>query len=316
MFEYILEAKKLSQEYTFEDGRVLRACREVDLCLKQGETLGIVGESGCGKSTLLKMLSQLEKPKSGQLFYKGEDITHKKGRALRKSRPHIQMVFQDPASAFSPRMTVESALSEPLKNFFSLSKKELKEKVHSLLELVGLPSAFAERHCHAMSGGQRQRLGIARALALDPSVLICDEATCALDVSIQQNIIELLVDIQKERNLSMIFVCHDVALVQSLSHKMMIMYLGNVVETLPGRDLHLHACHPYTKVLISSIFSTFMDFSKEIQPIEGELPNPLDTPQGCPFHTRCQQSLEQCKSSKPALKTIKDGHQVACHLFD
>ncbi len=315
MSKYILEGKKLCQQYKRTDGKILTACKNIDFCLKQGETVGLVGESGCGKSTVLRMLVQLEKPHSGQLLYQGQDITHRKGKELRNNRHHIQMVFQDPATAFSPRMKVYDAIGEPLKNFYKLGKTELGEKISSLLTQVGLPTEYANRYCHAMSGGQRQRLGIARALALDPAVLICDEATSALDVSIQKTIIELLVDIQKQRNLAMVFVCHDIALVQSLSHKIMVMYLGNVVEILNGKDLTFNAVHPYTQLLISSIFSLNMDMAKEIPDIEGEMPSPFDVPLGCPFHSRCAKALEICKKNQPIMKNISENHQVACHLY-
>lgn len=315
MSNEILRGEKLVKNYKMSDGKTLYACRGVDFTLNKGETVGIVGESGCGKSTLLKLLTQLEEATSGEIVFRGVNITKLKGRALRKNRRHIQMVFQDPALAFSPRMKVRDALLEPLKNYYKLNHRETEAKVDELLTLVGLPSEYANRYCHEMSGGQRQRLGIARALALDPDVLICDEATCALDVSIQDTIVELLVKIQKERNQSMVFVCHDVALVHSLAHRLMIMYAGSVVEIVPCGDLVNQAKHPYAKRLISSIFSTDMDFSEEIEILEGDVPSPLNLPNGCAFASRCPNVQDICLSQVPELKEIAEGHSVACHLY-
>ncbi len=315
MSEYILEGKNLSKSY-HSNGQELIACRNVDFAIKRGETIGIVGESGCGKSTLLKMLVRLETPTEGELYFKGENVTHQKGKALRESRKHIQMVFQDPSTAFSPRMKVRDVILEPLKNFFQLTKKEMNKKVEELLELVQLAPEFANRYCHEMSGGQRQRLGIARALATEPEVLVCDEATCALDVSIQDNIMKLLVELQQKKNLSIIFICHDIALVSSISHKMMIMYLGTIVEIVESRRISDCAVHPYSKQMIASIFSTTMDFSKEIQVLEGDVPNPLNAPEGCVFSTRCSKCEEKCRLEKPKLKKIGENHEVACYLND
>ncbi len=314
MSDYILEGKNLSKFYE-NDGILLKACRNIDFEIKKGETVGIVGESGCGKSTLLKMLTRLEAPTEGSLFFKGQDITKEKGKSLRQNRKHVQMVFQDPSSAFSPRMRVHDAIAEPLKNYYKLSKKELDERINELLELVHLPKEFSTRYCHEMSGGQRQRLGIARALSVEPEILVCDEATSALDVLVQDNIMKLLIEIQQKRNLSIIFVCHDISLVSSISHKMMIMYLGTVVEIIEGDKISENVAHPYAKLLISSIFSTSMDFNKEIKTLEGDIPSPINIPEGCPFNTRCNHCMDVCKTEKPQLKTLGDNHKVACHLY-
>ncbi len=314
MSSSILEGKKLSKSY-FIGEKELKAVRGIDISLKKGETLGLVGESGCGKSTVLKMLTRLEEPTSGRLYFKEKDITDQKGKELRQNRKHIQMVFQDPSSAFSPRMRVREALEEPLKNFYDFTKVKREEKIKELLGLVQLSSDFIERYCHEMSGGQRQRLGIARALAAEPDILVCDEATSALDVSIQDNIMKLLAEIQRKRNLSIVFVCHDISLVASISHKIMVMYLGDVIEELESALFVSKACHPYSKLLQSSIFSVTMDFTKEIRKLEGDVPNPLDVISGCPFRTRCSQAIDICKSLKPELKTIGENHKVACHLI-
>ena len=315
MSEFILEGRGLTQRYKTDTGRVLIACRAVDVTLRKGETLGIVGESGCGKSTLLRILTQLERPAEGRLFFNGKEITFLKGESLRRNRCHIQMVFQDPAASFFPRMKVGEAITEPLRNFRKLSRQEMLDKQAELLELVGLPAEYADRYPHSMSGGQRQRLAIARALALDPDILICDEATSALDVSVQRQIIELLADIQRQRGLSIIFVCHDLALVQSIAHRVMIMYLGGVVEALPGDQVWNQACHPYSKALLGSVFATDMDFDKPLNTLEGDVPSPLDLPCGCSFHTRCPSCVEICRHEQPALREIASAHQAACHLL-
>ena len=315
MSEFILEGKGLTQCYKTDNERVLTACRAVDITLRRGETLGIVGESGCGKSTLLRILTQLERPAEGRLFFNGQEITFLKGESLRRNRCHIQMVFQDPAASFFPRMKAGEAITEPLRNFRKLSRQETLDRQNELLELVGLPKKYADRYPHSMSGGQRQRLGIARALALDPDILICDEATSALDVSVQRQIIELLARIQRERGLSIIFVCHDLALVQSIAHRVMIMYLGGVVETLPGDQVWDQACHPYSKALLNSVFVTDMDFDKPFKTLEGDVPSPLDLPCGCSFHTRCPSRVEICRREQPALRELASEHQAACHLL-
>lgn len=316
MSEMILEGRGLTRRYTTDAGQTLTACRGVNISLKQGRTLGIVGESGCGKSTLLRMLTQLEQPDEGQLFYRGREITGLKGAALRRSRRHIQMVFQDPTAAFFSRMKAGEAITEPLMNFKKLTARQLREKQSELLRLVRLPDDFAGRYPHSMSGGQRQRLGIARALALGPDILVCDEATSALDVSVQEKIIELLVDIQRQRRLSIIFVCHDLALVQSLSHQVLVMYLGGVVENLPGDMVWEKACHPYSKALLNSIFAIDMNFDKPLATLKGEVPSPLNITKGCAFHTRCPHCAEPCRDKRPDMRQIAPYHQVACHLFD
>lgn len=315
MYEKVLEAKNLTKIYRNDQGDLLTACDNIHLELKKGETLGIVGESGCGKSTLLKLITQIERPNKGKLYMGGKDVTDLKGEALRRSRRHIQMVFQDPSSSFFPRMKVRDAISEPLRNFERFPKKEIDHRVRDMLELVQLPKDYISRYPHSMSGGQRQRLGIARALILEPDILICDEATCALDVSVQKQIIELLIEIQRKRELSIIFVCHDLALIQSFSHRVMVMYLGNIVEVLPGNKVKDSAYHPYTRALLDSIFTVDMDPSKPIKLLEGEVPSSIDLPKGCPFHTRCSYREEICIKEKPKLREFSKNHQIACHII-
>lgn len=309
----LLKAEHITKKFPTSDGRMLTACNDVNLNVYQGKTLGIVGESGCGKSTFVKMMVNILDPTQGRMIYDGQDITKLKGEKLRKFRPKIQMVFQDPSTAFYSKMKVMDIVTEPLMNFGRIKRSEKEEKAKELLRLVELPDDYVYRFPHSMSGGQRQRVGIARALALEPEIIVCDEATSALDVSVQDHIIELLVKLQKEKGISFVFICHDVALVQSLAHEVAVMYLGNVVEVLPGEEVRTNVQHPYTKALLGAIFSTRMDFTKEIKSIESEAPSPLDVPAGCPFQNRCEECMEICREERPELAEIEEGHMAACH---
>ncbi len=313
--EVIMEARHVTKKFPASGGRSLLACNDVNLSVYRGKTLGIVGESGCGKSTFVKMIVQMFQPTEGEIIYGGRDITKLKGEELRQSRRKIQMVFQDPAAAFHPKMKVIDIVTEPLTNFGLLPKSQKEEKAKELLRMVDLPEDFIYRYPHNMSGGQRQRVGIARALALEPEIIVCDEATSALDVSVQDRVIELLVKLQKEKNISFVFICHDMALVQSFAHQVAVMYLGNIVEVLPGNEVGTNAQHPYTQAMLGAIFSTRMDFTKKIESIESEAPSPVDVPPGCPFQNRCDRCMEICKTQKPQLADIGTDHQAACHLF-
>ena len=304
MFEHdevVLEAKHVTRRFPASGGRTLVANNDINLKFYKGKTLGLVGESGCGKSTFMRFLVSLDTPSEGEILYRGKDITKLKGEELRQNRQHIQMVFQDPTSSFNPKMKIRDIVCEPLMNFNRIRKSE---------------KDAADRYPHNMSGGQRQRVAIARALALEPEILILDEATSALDVSVQQTIIELIVKLQKEKNITIGFICHDISLIQSCSHEVAVMYLGNVVEVLPAEDLAEHAVHPYTRALIGSVFDIGMDFSKPIEEIKGEAPSPLDVPAGCPFRGRCPKATGKCEAEKPKLHQIGADHEVACHLFD
>lgn len=313
--ELILAARHITKKYPASNHRTLVANHDVSLDLYRGKTLGVVGESGCGKSTLMRMVVSLEEPTQGQILYRGQDITKLRGEALRQHRQNIQMVFQDPAAAFSPKMRVMDIVCEPLLNFKRISKSQKEAKARELLEMVELPGEFALRYPHSMSGGQRQRVGIARALALEPEIIVCDEATSALDVSVQKAVVELLVRLQRKKHIAYIFICHDVALVQSIAHQVGVMYLGNIVEVLPGGELSQHCLHPYTKALVGAIFDLHMDFSRPIESIEGEPPSPLDIPPGCPFQNRCSRCMEVCRKERPSLRQVATDHQVACHLI-
>lgn len=317
MFEkenLILEANHVTRKFPASDGRVLLANDDINLKLYKGQTLGVVGESGCGKSTFMKMVVQLDKPTEGEILFRGKDITKMKGEEMRANRRHIQMVFQDPAASFNPKMKIRDIICEPLLNFGLIKKSEKDAVARKYLEMVELPGDFADRYPHNMSGGQRQRIGIARAIALEPEIIMCDEATSALDVSVQKTIIELLVKLQKEKNIAMGFICHDMALISQFAHQVAVMYLGNIVEVLPGESVTTNAKHPYTQALLAAVFDLNMDFNKKIESIESEAPSPLDVPPGCPFQNRCEYCTERCKTEKPKLREIGPNHEVACHL--
>ena len=313
--EIVLEARHVTRRFPTASGKPLLANNDINLKFYKGKTLGLVGESGCGKSTFMRFLVSLDTPSEGEILYRGQDITKLKGEALRQNRQNIQMVFQDPNASFNPKMKIRDIVCEPLLNFGRIRKSEKDAACRRLLEMVELPGDFADRYPHNMSGGQRQRVAIARALALEPEILIMDEATAALDVSVQKTIVELVTKLQREKEIAIGFICHDIALVQSLSHQVAVMYLGTIVEVLPGEDLWKKAQHPYTRALIGSVFDTHMDFSVPIQPLQSEVPSPLDAPPGCPFQTRCEHCMERCRRERPTLKTIGQGHEVACHLF-
>lgn len=312
--DLILEAKHVTRRFPASGGRELTACNDVNLKFYKGKTLGLIGESGCGKSTFMRFLVRLDKPTEGELLFKGKDLTKLKGEELRQTRQHIQMVFQDPSGSFNPKMKIRDIICEPLLNFGKIKPSEKDAVARKYLEMVELPGDFADRYPHNMSGGQRQRIAIARAIALEPELIVMDEATCALDVSVQKTIIELVCRLQKEKNIAIGFIAHDLGLIQSFAHQIAVMYLGNIVEVVPGETVH-EAVHPYTRALIDSIFDTKMDFSKKIESIDSEIPSPLDVPPGCPFQTRCSHCIERCRQERPTLKTIGEGHEVACHLF-
>lgn len=313
--EMILEALHVTRHFQAAGGRTLVANNDINLKLYKGKTLGLVGESGCGKSTFMRFLVSLDKPTSGQILYRGTDITKLSGEALRRNRRNIQMVFQDPAASFNPKMKIREIVCEPLMNFNLISREEKDSKCRELLELVELPGEFADRYPHNMSGGQRQRVAIARALALEPEIIVLDEATSALDVSVQKTVVELITRLQREKKIAFGFICHDIALVSSVAHQVAVMYLGNLVEVLPGENIAQNACHPYTKALIGSIFDISMDFSKPIESIESEAPSPLNVPKGCPFCNRCDFCMDICTQKRPELIELDDSHQIACHLF-
>lgn len=317
MFEekdLILEARHVTRRFPAPGGRTLTACNDISLKFYRGKTLGLIGESGCGKSTFMRFLVRLDVPTEGEILFKGKDLTKLKGEELRQTRQYIQMVFQDPGGSFNPKMKIRDIICEPLLNFGRIKGSEKDAVARRYLDAVELPAEFADRFPHNMSGGQRQRIAIARAIALEPELIVMDEATCALDVSVQKTIIELVCKLQKEKNIAIGFIAHDLGLIQSFAHQIAVMYLGTIVEVLPGEDVD-KARHPYTQALLGAIFDTKMDFSKKIESIDSEIPSPLDVPPGCPFQTRCEHCTDVCRRERPALKAIGAGHEVACHLF-
>ncbi|MBR5338009.1 MAG: ABC transporter ATP-binding protein [Lachnospiraceae bacterium] len=313
--DVILEAKHVTKRFLEEDGRELTACNDINLKFYKGKTLGLVGESGCGKSSFMKLLVWMERPSEGEIIFNGKDVSHIKGSELHKMRQHIQMVFQDPTTSFNPKMKIKEIVCEPLLNYGRISGREVDKEARRLLEMVELPGDFADRYPHNMSGGQRQRVAIARALALEPEIIIMDEATSALDVSVQKSIIELITKLQREKDITIGFICHDLGFIQSFAHQVAVMYLGNIVEIMPGEDISEKATHPYSKALLGSVFDTKMDFSKKIEVVKGEPPSPLDVPAGCPFRDRCECCEGICAEEKPQLREIEPGHLISCHCM-
>ncbi|MGN0711582.1 MAG: ABC transporter ATP-binding protein [Anaerovoracaceae bacterium] len=312
--EILLRCEHLEKKFFSENG-IVWANSDINLNVYKGETVGIVGESGCGKSTLARLIMQLEKPTGGEIYFRDEKLSELKGEKARNMRKNIQMVFQDPLAAFNPKMKIEDIITEPLLNFKCITKKEKKHVAAELLRMVNLPEEMAGRFPNNMSGGQRQRVAIARAVSLKPELIVCDEATSALDVSIQESIMELLVKLQKEKDISIVFICHDLALVQAIAHRVVVMYLGNAVEIVEGEKLTENAAHPYTKALLESVFPLSFEKYVELKELEGEPPSPVNLPAGCPFQSRCIHCMDICRREKPNMKTIDGEHSVACHLY-
>ncbi|HYM65661.1 MAG TPA: oligopeptide/dipeptide ABC transporter ATP-binding protein, partial [Patescibacteria group bacterium] len=296
-----------------------RAVDGVDLEIRRGETLGLVGESGCGKSTLARLITALLPVTGGDITFEGQNITSLRGRRLRRIRRKMQMIFQDPFASLDPRMTVGDIIQEPLDNFSIGTGKDRQKRVQELLRLVGLNPSFTNRYPHEFSGGQRQRIGIARALAVNPSFIVCDEAVSALDVSIAAQIINLLQDLQREFQLTYLFIAHDLAVVRHLSDRIAVMYLGKVVETADRNDIYDHPQHPYTKALLSSIPVPDPVVEQNRAPIllKGEIPSPVNPPSGCRFHTRCPIARAPviCSQEEPVLEPHGMHDQIAaCHF--
>ena len=312
MSEVILRVEHVTKKFPVSGGKFLTACDDISLDVRKGETVAVVGESGCGKTTLLKAIMNMQRPTSGKIIFHGEDITQLTGEAKRQNYRHIQMVFQDPTAAFNPKLKIRDIVCEPLLNFDLISPADVDSKARELLTQVELPADFVDRYPHNMSGGQRQRVAIARALALEPEIIACDEATSALDVSVQDTIIKLLVKLQREKGITYIFICHDMALVSLFSHRVAVMYLGNMMEQIDGDKLD-SAKHPYTKALLKAVFSTAQEKNQYIGILPGEIPSPLDIPTGCPFQNRCEHCQELCKSEKPEFRELEPNHFVACH---
>lgn len=306
---------KLAPETTFAESRLLKAVNGVELQLRPGETLGVVGESGCGKSTLARAVLRLVPATTGRVTLLGEDITDKDKKAMRPHRRDMQVIFQDPLASLNPRMTVGDIIAEPLWTHFpALPRREVRQKVESMLGRVGLGPEHVNRYPHEFSGGQCQRIGIARALVLEPKLVICDEPVSALDVSIQAQIVNLLMDLQAEMHLSLVFIAHDLAVVRHISHRIMVMYLGRAAEVADRNALYDRPMHPYTQALIRAvpIPDPEKERSKPYAPLQGDLPSPVNPPSGCAFRTRCPIAVARCAAETPALRRIGD-HLVACH---
>ena len=292
--------------------QVVRALIDVSLSVQAGETLGIVGESGCGKSTLARAIVRLVAPQKGSIHFEGRNVTHLKGRALRAYNRRVQMMFQDPYSSLNPRMTVRQTLAEALHVHAMRPAAEIPARIAELLDLVRLPRGAADKYPHEFSGGQRQRIGIARALAVEPACLVADELVSALDVSVQAQVVNLLLDLQARLNLTVLFVAHDLRLVRHVSHRVAVIYLGSIVEIGPSDSLFAAPAHPYSQALLAAAPSLDPAERRSAPAITGELPSPLAIPPGCPFHVRCPIATDRCRSEKPLLRPLGAG-QVACH---
>jgi oligopeptide transport system ATP-binding protein len=321
--DILIEIKNLSMYFPITKGIIrqqkigeVKAVDGVNFFIRKGETLGLVGESGCGKTTLGRCLLQLIRPTSGEVYFEGVDLCTMASDHLRSIRQRMQIIFQDPFDSLDPRMTAGEIVAEPLRVHTRIRGRELKEKIAELLKIVGLDPSMKDRYPHQFSGGQRQRLGIARALAIRPSFIVCDEPISALDVSIQAQIINLLEDLQGEFDLTYLFIAHDLSVVRHISHRVAVMYLGKIVEVADRDALYRVAKHPYTIALLSAvpIPDPIVEASRERIILRGEIPSPIALPPGCNFHPRCPIGVEICQKEIPSLREIEEGHWVACHL--
>jgi oligopeptide transport system ATP-binding protein len=323
MSETLIEVKDLKMYFPVTKGIVLRrkigdvkAVDGLTFSIRKGETLGLVGESGCGKSTTGRALIQLYKPTTGEVIFHGTDLTKLPPEQMRQMRRKVQMIFQDPYASLNPRMTVGDIIAEPIiVHNLRKGKEAVRERVQELLKLVGLNPYFINRYPHEFSGGQRQRIGIARALAVEPEFVVCDEPVSALDVSIQAQILNLLEDLQNQLGLTYLFIAHGLAAVKHISDRVAVMYLGKIVEIAAGAQLYHTPTHPYTQALLSAVPIPDPDLERTRARIilTGDVPSPLNPPSGCRFHTRCPIATEQCKQEEPELKDIGGGHMVSCH---
>ncbi|MCG7344063.1 dipeptide ABC transporter ATP-binding protein [Sporosarcina sp. ACRSL] len=321
MKQPLIEVKNLKKYFPIKNGFLnrnvsnVKAVDGLDFTIYKGETLGLVGESGCGKSTTGRTILQLLEPTDGEVIYERKNLVEMNKKDLRKARRDLQMVFQDPYASLDPRLTVRSIISEPLEIHGLYSNGERKKKVDELLDVVGLSSFHANRYAHEFSGGQRQRIGIARALALNPKLVVADEPVSALDVSIQSQVINLLQDLQEQFQLTYLFIAHDLSVVKHISDRIGVMYLGRIVELADKNKLFESPKHPYTKALLSAIPVPNPLIKKERIVLQGDVPNPANPPSGCTFHPRCSACMDICRKEKPAFREV-DGQFVACHLYN
>jgi oligopeptide/dipeptide ABC transporter ATP-binding protein len=318
----LVEVRSLKKHFRLPGGwlsgdiRYVYAVDGVDLNIARGETFGLVGESGCGKTTLGRMVLRLIDPTAGQIFFDGQDLTTVRRSRMRPVRRQMQIVFQNPLSSLSPRQKVEQIVAEPLITHKVLPRHEIRSRVIELLGQVGLGRQHLDRFPHEMSGGQCQRVAVARALALNPKLIVLDEPTSALDVSVQAQIINLLEDLKRSLELTYLFISHDLNVVQHISDRIGVMYLGKLVETGPSQDVFEKPLHPYTRALFEAIPIPEVDARRELKVLEGNVPSPINPPTGCRFHTRCPWAQAQCREVEPALRTVARNRQVACHLVE
>lgn len=316
--EYLLEVKGLKKYFKAGKG-TLKAVDDVSFYIRPGETLGVVGESGCGKTTCGRTVLGLYDRTDGEVLYKGQDVHQMKGKERQNFTKHAQIIFQDPYASLDPKMKVYNIVAEGIRAHGLLkTEAEIKNRVEELLVTVGLDKQYAERFVHEFSGGQRQRIGIARALAVEPEFIVCDEPISALDVSIQAQIVNLLGRLQKEKGLTYMFIAHDLSMVKYISDRVMVMYLGKVVEITASNQLYANPMHPYTKALLSAIPipDPKVEEGKERIKMGGEIPSPVDPPAGCRFQNRCKYATERCKKEEPKLRLVGNDHYVACHMIE
>ena len=314
----ILEVKNLKKYFKVGSKDILKAVDDVSFAIKEGETLGLVGESGCGKTTCGRTAIGMYDKTAGEIIYKGKPISNLKGKEKKKFNKEVQIIFQDPYASLNPRMTVSDIISEGIEiHGLAKTKKERDERVYKLLEQVGLNKEHANRFVHEFSGGQRQRIGIARALAVEPKFILCDEPISALDVSIQAQIANLLIKLQKELGLTYLFIAHDLSMVKHISDRVAVMYLGSMVELAESEELFGNPKHPYTEALMSAIPIADPDVEENRERImlEGDVPSPINTPKGCKFQGRCSKCMDICRIEYPEFKEVEKGHFVACHLY-
>nr|WP_274380970.1 dipeptide ABC transporter ATP-binding protein [Desulforadius tongensis] len=315
----MLEVKNLTKYFPVKKGlfgragSVVKAVDGVNFKIYPGETMGLVGESGCGKSTTGRVILRLLEPTAGEIYFKGKNILNLPNEEMRRLRQKMQIIFQDPYASLNPRMTVGQIVGEPLKVFGLASGAELEKRVQKLLEYVGLAGYHARRYPHEFSGGQRQRVGIARALALNPELIICDEPVSALDVSIQSQVLNLLKDLQREFNFAYLFIAHGLNVVKHMSDRVGVMYLGQMVELADAKELYSTPLHPYTQALLSAVPVPDPKVKKKRIILKGDVPSPVNPPSGCRFHTRCFKCLDICSRQQPEFKEVKPNHWVACH---